>query len=131
MLSTQTRIQKYALHLGLSLIAPLLLTMVLIIISGDREFGMVYGIISGLMFLNLFYAFYFLKSKFWINLVSGLFVTTLSCGVVYVILTNKIKPDFDFYGIYSALFSYGISSIVAWEICCQVLKLKNSNDTNS
>jgi hypothetical protein len=131
MLSTQTRIQKYALHLGLSLIAPLLLTMVLIIISGDREFGMVYGIISGLMFLNLFYAFYFLKSKFWINLVSGLFVTTLSCGVVYVILTNKIKPDFEFYGIYTALFSYGISSIVAWEICYQVLKLKNSNDTNS
>ncbi len=131
MLSTQTRIQKYALHLGLSLIAPLLLTMVLIIISGDREFGMVYGIISGLMFLNLFYAFYFLKSKFWINLVSGLLVTTLSCGVVYIILTNKIKPDFDFYGIYTALFSYGISSIVAWEICYQVLKLKNSNDTNS
>ena len=105
--------------------------MVLIIISCDREFGMVYGIISGLMFLNLFYAFYFLKSKFWINLVSGLLVTTLSYGVVYIILTNKIKPDFDFYGIYTALFSYGISSIVAWEICYQVLKLKNSKDTNS
>ena len=123
-LSTQTRIKKYILHLSLSLITPLLLTMLLIIISGNREFGMVYGIFSGLILLNLFYAFYFLKSKLWINLVCGLFVTALSCAIVYIAYTNKIKPDFDFYGIFTALFSYGISSIVAWEIFYQVLKLK-------
>ena len=127
-ISTQTRIQKYVLHLVLSIIAPLLLTIILIIISGNREFGMIYGILSGLILLNLFYAFFFLKSKLWINFVSGLFVTTLSCGVVYIVLINKIKPNFDFYGIYTALLSYGISSIIAWEICYQVLKLKNSND---
>lgn len=127
-LKTKERIQKYILHLGLSFIVPLLFTIIRIAISGDREFGMAYGIFSSLILLNIFYAFYFLKSKWWINLVSGLFVTIVSCGVVYVFLSEKIKPRFDFYGIYTALFSYGTISIFAWEVCYRKLLSKNNRN---
>lgn len=126
-LSIPTRISKYLVHFGLSLLFPVILVSVFIFVTGDREFGMVYGLLFALLVLNIVFSFYFLKTQISIKIISGIIVTLISVGMAYYIILLGLRPSFDFYGFWTGLFTYGVSSVITWESIYRLLVWRNKN----
>lgn len=116
------RFIKYLIHLGLSFLVPFSLIAISIAISGSREQGMVFGLAVAFLTLNIFFAFYFLRASILINILCGLIVTIISIGLTWLVGVADIKLSFDFYGVYTLLFCYGVFSILSWEGTYQLLK---------
>lgn len=121
-MTLRARMKKYVVHMGLSIVVPLLFTLLSIAIAGSREHGIGIGIALAFLSLNVFYSFYFLKSSILINSISGIVITITSIGFTWLVALSEIKPSCDFYGIYTLLFSYGIFSILSWEGTYQLLQ---------
>ena len=126
-LSISKRISKYLIHFGLSLLFPVILVSIFIFVTGDRKFGMVYGLLSALLVLNIVFSFYFFKTKVSIKIISGIIVTLISLGTAYYVILNGIRPSFDFYGFWTGLFAYVVSSVITWESIYRLLVWRNKN----
>ncbi len=123
-MTLRARLKKYLIHMGLSIVVPLLFTFLSIAITGSREQGIGIGIAVAFLSLNIFYSFYFFKSSILINSISGILITITSIGFTWLVALSEIKLSFDFYGFYTLLFSYGVFSILSWEGTYQILQRK-------
>jgi len=122
------RLFKYFGHLGLSLLIPFLTIAVSVALTGEREKGMVIGLIIAcfvLLIQNIYYSFYLLKVSSILNLISGAVVTIMSVGLAYLSLYHEVKFQADFYGLWTSLLVYGLSSVVIWEFLYHLMRKNN------
>ena len=127
MLNIKVRVLKYLLLLIFSFITPYILLLIMMILNQSREFSLPWGI--GLTFLstNIVFSIFFLKSTYVRNILYGILTTVISIVAVILIMHFKIKPEFDFYGGYTALFIYAVSSIICWELIYQLNEKTTAN----
>jgi hypothetical protein len=123
------RFLKYLLFMGVSFAIPISVMAVCIAASGEREYGMAIGL--GIAFiilivLNVFYSFYLLKSSALVNVICATVVTIISLGLTYLAVFYEMRFKSDFYGLWTILLIYGLSSIIAWEIFYQALNKMNA-----
>lgn len=113
------RLSKYFGYLGLSIIIPFLTIAFSIAFTGEREKGIVTGLIIAcfaLLIQNSIYSFYLLKASGVVNLISGAVVTIVSIGLAYLSLYYEVKLQTDFYGLWTSLLVFAVSSIILWEL---------------
>jgi len=72
--------------------------------------------------LNLILAHYFLKLNTYLNILFAFTTASAGIAIVYLGWHFKIAPDWDDYGIFTAIFSNILISMLFWEIA---LRLKN------
>jgi len=120
------RILKYIFFLLLSFFVPVFITLLATAVLGDREGGLALGIEIGVLTLNFGFAFYFLREKVLVTLVAGLCVSIISIGLTLIVIYADIKIPSDFYGFWTALLTYGISSLLTWEAVYQFINRKNT-----
>lgn len=120
----KTRLSKYLPYLVLSFFLPFLVMMLCIAITGEREKGMVVGLVVAfmiLLILNVFYSFYLFRSSMMTSLCSGVVVTIISLGLTYLGILNDLQLENDRYGIWTILAIYGLSSVLCWELLFQLI----------
>ena len=83
-------------------------------ILNTDQFELVTGLGFGI--LNSLFAFIVLKWKIIFSVISGLSVAFLSLAMANLTWLLKIAPEWDDYGIMTAILTNATSSIVFWEI---------------
>lgn len=83
-------------------------------ILNTHQFELVTGLGFGI--LNALFAFIVLKWKIIFSVISGLSIGFLALAMVNLTGLLKIAPEWDDYGIMTAILTNAASSIVFWEI---------------
>ena len=73
--------------------------------------------------LNFILAHYFLKLNTYFNILFAFFTSSVGIATVYLGWHFKIAPDWDAYGIFTAIFSNILVTMLFWEFA---FRLKNS-----
>jgi xanthine/uracil permease len=124
----KTRVSKYLTYLGLSLIFPFITIAFSVALTGSREKGIAVGLIIAsfvLLLQNVFFSFYLFKTSRIFHIISGAIVTIISLFLAYLSQYHEMKFKSDFYGLWTSLLVFGISSIFIWEIFYHLIKKKN------
>ncbi|SFN07503.1 hypothetical protein SAMN05421594_0827 [Chryseobacterium oleae] len=83
-------------------------------ILNTHQFELVTGLGFGI--LNFLFSFIVLKWKIIFSVISGLFIAFLALAMANLTWLLKIAPEWDDYGIMTAILTNAASSIVFWEI---------------
>ena len=106
---------------GLCLVIPYILTIVLIIVTGDRYDGMTYASIPGLLSAQFIFGLIFIKKKGLSKIVLCSILTALTFGLVWVGMTMEIiKTGLDSYQFWDLAITNLIAGIIIWELFYQI-----------
>ncbi|WP_347217681.1 hypothetical protein [Chryseobacterium sp.] len=76
--------------------------------------------------LNSIIAFIILKWKSSFNIITGLTIAFIALALAYLLMELRWNPDWDDYGMITAICTNAISSIVLWEVVIQIKKKYSS-----
>src|SRR5262245_46557900 len=111
------RLLKYLLLGVLTTVTPYILTMLFILVTGDRIEGMKMAAIPGLVLPHLVFGYNFIERPLIAKLLLSCLVTAAVCGLLFVIIQSElIKTDIDMYGFWDLAISNFIAGLIAWEI---------------
>ena len=82
----------------------------------------------GFGILNVLFAFYFLKWNKTLNIILSFLISFVALSVVHLVSKFHLEPDWDAYGIYTAIITNALTSILFWEVTFQIkkkLKIQN------
>lgn len=72
--------------------------------------------------LNSIIAFIILKWKSSFNIITGLTIAFIALALAYLLMELRWNPDWDDYGMITAICTNAISSIILWEIAFWIKK---------
>lgn len=72
--------------------------------------------------LNSIIAFIILKWKNSFNIITGFTIAFIALALAYLLMELRWNPDWDDYGMITAIFTNAISSIILWEIAFRIKK---------
>jgi hypothetical protein len=116
------RIFKYLLLGILTIVTPYAMTMMLIVITGDRYEGMKLAVAPALISAQLIFGLIFIKSP-WSTKTSIIAVATATAyGLVLLITKSElIKTNVDSYGFWDLAVTNFIAGLITWEIFYHVV----------
>lgn len=76
----------------------------------------------GFGILNSIIAFIILKWKSSLNIISGFIIAFIALAAAYLLMELRWNPDWDDYGMMTAICTNAISSVILWEIALQIKK---------
>lgn len=87
-------------------------------------------LVTGLGFgiLNSIIAFIILKWKDSLNIITAFSIAFISLAIAYLLIELRWAPDWDDYGMITAISTNAISSIILWEIAFQIKKKYRSSN---
>ena len=116
------RLLFYGILAGLCCIVPIITTMVLIMVTGDRELGMSIAVIPAVVIVHFIFSAVFLMTnrliKFTIPILTA-FIAIL--GLKYILPLRVIHHLFDMYGFWDIAITHLLTTIIIWEITYQTL----------
>ena len=74
----------------------------------------------GFGILNILFAFYFLKWNKTLNIIISFLLSFVALSAVYLVSKLHLEPDWDAYGIYTAIITNALTSILLWEVTFQI-----------
>ena len=80
-------------------------------------------LIFGFGLLNCAFSFLFLKWSKILNIIVAFIISSISILIVNLTWKLNIAPDWDAYGIQTAIFTNALVSIILWEITYQLKKI--------
>jgi len=115
------RILNYLL-LGILVIAtPYLMTMIFIIITGDRYEGMLQAVTPGLISAQLIFGLIVIQKPWLKRIPITIVMTALSYGLVLIIIKSElIKTSFDLYGFWDLAVTNLVAGLIIWELFYQI-----------
>lgn len=115
---TNNRIIRIIALAALSILIPLIATIILIIATGDRIEGMKLGVFPGIVFVHLIFGYFFVRKKMLEKVLVTITLSTLVYGIVLYMGTNEImiKTGLDKYGSSDLTLLNFIVGLVVWEI---------------
>ena len=116
------RLKQYSILGLLSLLSPYIITIIIIIITGDRTEGMSYFLIPSILIIHLVFSLTQIKKKLIIKLLYTLISSLFTFGFLYVTIYYDINLNIDMYGFWDLVVFLLISNIISWEILNQVDK---------
>ena len=72
--------------------------------------------------LNSIIAFIILKWKSCFNIITGFIIAFIALAAAYLLMELRWNPDWDDYGMMTAICTNAISSVILWEIALQIKK---------
>lgn len=72
--------------------------------------------------LNSIIAFIILKWKSSFNIITGFIIAFIALAAAYLLMELRWNPDWDDYGMMTAICTNAISSVILWEIALQIKK---------
>lgn len=118
----RSRLLRYALLIISSFVIPFILVGVLIGITGDRGARMAFGFVIPFFLLNFVFSFFHIKSNILIKMISGVVVTIITLGFMWIVLYSEVldSPNFMF-EILGVLITFISISISVWEIVFRII----------
>lgn len=121
------RLWFYLILAVLCCIVPVITTMVLIMVTADRELGMSIAIIPSVVIVHFIFSTIFLQTnrliKFTVPILTA-FIAII--GLKYLLPLGIIHHLFDLYGFWDIAITHLLTTIIIWEITYQVMvKIKN------
>lgn len=83
--------------------------------------------ILGFGALDSIIAFIILKWKSSLNIITGFVIAFIALAAAYLFMELRWNPDWDDYGMMTAICTNAISSIILWEIALWLKKYVSSN----
>ena len=118
------RILYYLALLPISLIVAYLSTILIIVISGNRETGMEAFVIPTLLITNYIFGAIFLKIKLIFKLIVPFIVALIAFGGLWIVVFLNLKTNlFDIYGYWDFIIQVFLVFVIVWEIAYQILKI--------
>ena len=74
----------------------------------------------GFGILNILFAFYFLKWNKSLNIIISFLISFVALSAVHLVSKLHLEPDWDAYGIYTAIITNALTSILLWEVTFQI-----------
>ena len=74
----------------------------------------------GFGILNILFAFYFLKWNKTLNIIISFLISFVALSAVHLVSKLHLEPDWDAYGIYTAIITNALTSILLWEVTFQI-----------
>ena len=74
----------------------------------------------GFGILNILFAFSFLKWNKTLNIIISFLISFVALIVVHLVSKFHLEPDSDAYGIYTAIITNALTSILLWEVTFQI-----------
>ncbi len=76
----------------------------------------------GFGILNILFAFYFLKWNKTLNIIISFIISFVALSTVHLVTKFHLEPNWDAYGIYTAIITNALTSILLWEVAFQIKK---------
>ena len=111
------RILKYLLLGVLTIVTPYVMTMFLIIITGDRYEGMKLAVTPGLISAQLLFGLIYIKRPWLTKIPIIVLATGVAYGLVLVTVKSElIKTNIDMYGFWDLAVTNFTAGLITWEI---------------
>ena len=118
----KTRIINYLLLGLLCIFIPYLITVIIIIITSDREAGMYLFVIPSVIIIHYIFSIWFIKPKKILKYIIPIFTSFISIvSLKYLLPFRIIDTNFDIYGYWDIVLTHYISAIIIWELFLQIL----------
>jgi len=125
----KNRIKKYLLLIIGSFVISFLVTIILIIITGDRISGLKYFAIPTILLINLSFAITQIELTILRKVIYGIIASIISICLILIPIYFDIKLNIDMYGFWDLIVFFSIGIIVTWECIYQIDKRINKNYT--
>lgn len=120
--SVNVRVLHYLLLGIFCLVTPYLVTILLIIFTGDREAGMTLAVIPSVLVTHYLFAKIFLKVKPIIKYTVPLLTASICVLSLKLILPiHLIKTGIDVYGYWDLNLTHFAVAVIVWELTYQTL----------
>ncbi|MBT30259.1 MAG: hypothetical protein CMO01_11415 [Thalassobius sp.] len=124
----QNRGIKYLMLIVGSLVIPFLVTMVIIMITGDRITGMKNFSIPSIILIHLIFSLTQLKGRILKKVIYGIFAAIISTGLIIIPMYFDIQLNIDMYGFWEVIIFFSLATIGTWECMYQIDKKINKNN---
>ena len=124
----KNRAYKYLILTVLSLVTPFLVTMVIIMISGDRISGMKNFTIPSIILIHMIFALTLLESIILKKIIFGILAVILSTGITLIPIYFDIRLNIDMYGFWDLIVFFTLGTIGTWEFLYQIDKKINKKN---
>jgi hypothetical protein len=116
------RLLFYAILAGLCCIVPFITTMILIMVTGDRELGMSIAVIPAVVIVHFIFSTVFLQTNPLVKFTIPILTAFLAIiGLKYILPLRIIHHLFDMYGFWDITITHLLTTIIIWEISYQAL----------
>ena len=115
------RLLYYLLLAGLCIVLPYVLTIILIIITGDRYDGMKFAVFPGLISAQFIFGLTFIKENITKKIILDILLTGFILGLVWLGMTmGIINTGIDSYQFWDLALTNFIAGLITWEIFYQI-----------
>lgn len=124
------RLIYYVIYALLCIALPYILTIIFIIVSGDRYEGMSYAVIPCLASVNIFFGLIFINNGLLKKILLIIIIVSISLAIVWLCVTNNIiNTGLDIYGFWDLPITNFLIGLIIWETYFQ-LNLRFDKITN-
>lgn len=116
------RFKKYVFLLLGSAIIPWIVTILVIVITGDRMSGLKYFAFPSILLVHLLFAFSQLNKKVLTKLGYGLIAATIATLLALIPIYFDLSLRIDDYGYWEAIIFFCLGTIGSWELLFQIDK---------
>ena len=111
------RIFRIIAVIGLSVLTPIIMTIILIIATENRIEGMKLAVHPGVFLVHIFLGYFFVRKKIIEKLLVTIALSTLIYWTVLYMATNDIivKTGLDYYGFWDLALLNLMVGLVVWE----------------
>ena len=127
----KNRAIKYLILTVVSLVTPFLVTMIIIMITGDRVSGMKNFAIPSIVLIHLIFALIQLEGIILKKIIYGIIAVIISTGITLIPIYFDIKLNIDMYGFWDLVVFFALGTIGTWEFLYQIDKKINKKNYNT
>lgn len=111
-----------------AIVIPFLVTMIIIIVTGDRIAGMKNFAIPSIVLIHLLFSLTQLNGKVLKKILYGIIASIISTGLTSLPIYFNIRLNIDMYGFWDLIVFFTLGTIVTWECLYQIDKKMNKNN---
>ncbi|GAB5465692.1 MAG: hypothetical protein Kapaf2KO_11280 [Candidatus Kapaibacteriales bacterium] len=124
----QNRAIKYLILVIGAIVIPFLMTMVIIIVTGDRIAGIKNFAIPSIVLIHLLFSLTQLNGKVIKKVVYGIIAAIISTGLTVIPIYYDIKLNIDIYGFLDLVIFFTLGTVGTWECLYQIDRKINKNN---
>ena len=111
-----------------AIVIPFLMTMLIIIVTGDRITGMKNFAIPSIVLIHLLFSLTQLNGNILKKIVYGIIAAIISTGLTVIPIYYDIKLNIDMYGFWDLIVFFTLGTVGTWECLYQIDKKINKNN---
>ncbi|WP_340202516.1 hypothetical protein [Ascidiimonas sp. W6] len=111
-----------------AIVIPFLLTMIIIMVSGDRITGMKNFAIPSIVLIHLSFSLTQLRGTVLKKIIYGIIAAIISTAVTIIPIYFDVQLNIDNYGFWDLIVFFALGTIGTWECLYQIDKKINKNN---